>query len=68
MSAALIAGAPCTVGTGGTMGCNSISWMTTEDLGGCLGRHVSLFASEMNSDGAGVVPRLDVFINCLCFL
>ena len=36
MSAALITGGPFTVGTGGTMGCNSISWMTTEDLGDAL--------------------------------
>ena len=66
-SAALIAGDACPVVTRDTISCSSISWITTEDLGGCIGRHASLFASEMNSDEAGV-PGLDVLVNSLCFL
>ena len=56
MSAALIAGVLCIVGTVGIMGCSSISSITTEDLGGCLVLHVSLLSSEMNSEGPGCCP------------
>ena len=35
-SAALIAGGTCPVVTGDTIGCSSISWITTEDLGDAL--------------------------------
>ena len=60
-SSLLVAVANCIIG------CSSTSWITTEDLGGCIGHHSNLTVSEMSS-GEAEVLGLGVFVNKLRLL
>ena len=71
-SSLLVAGACITGGVvlavvNGIIGCSFTSWITTEDLEGCIGHHSNLPVSEM-SFGEVEVPGLGVFVNKLHLL
>ena len=67
VAGACIAGGVILAAFDGIIGCSSTCWITTEDLGGCIGHHSNFPVSEMNS-GEAEAPGLGVFVNNSHFL